>query len=472
MAVVDPHLRIATPERELSADLAISADLKEKRRFNPARAKLEQTGLYHSFRLPDGTVAEGAMSLAWQEARLEAFRLPSDLTGKRVLDVGPWDGFYTFEMERRGAEVTAIDVVDLDTFRTLHRAFNSSATYLQAEIYELDPAKLGTFDIVLCLGVLYHLKHPLVALEKLCAITREVCIIDTFVINGRQYLAGEQPPLPYAEFYEKTELAGQADNWCGPTVCNVAAWIRAAGFACAEVTRVTDESACVRAHRKWPALPPEEAPAVSLAAVSSNLNQGRSFNSTKEEYIVLWLNWPDTAPTLDSVFPEIDGFGVAPIGCAKTDGGILVSLRLPPGLQPGSHQARLRIGNAGWSDYLPFHVDLPAPAATPSIRAIQDGTDWQPNQINWSGNGWMTLWADDLSDAADAGNTVVLISGIPHKPVHVDATGQINLQLRPVVGPGLHDVVVLHRGVRTEAWPVRVVGNPPVIRGLETLAAS
>src|SRR5205823_1635682 len=132
-------------------------DLRQERKVNPVKTNLEKTGLYHSFLLPNGKVAEGSMSLAWQQERIESFRLPEDLTGKRVLDIGPWDGYYTFEMERRGAEVTAVDVVDLDTFRSLHRAFGSSATYIQAELYDLDPVELGTFDIVLCLGVLYHL---------------------------------------------------------------------------------------------------------------------------------------------------------------------------------------------------------------------------------------------------------------------------------------------------------------------------
>jgi tRNA (mo5U34)-methyltransferase len=150
-------------------------DLITKRRHNPARQRLEETGLYHSFRLPDGRLIHGAMDLRLQEERLASFQLPENLNGKRVLDIGPWDGYYTFEMERRGAEVVAIDYVDLDTFRTLHKAMNSQAEYLNLDVYELDPTTIGTFDVVLCLGVLYHLKHPLLALERICAVTRDLC---------------------------------------------------------------------------------------------------------------------------------------------------------------------------------------------------------------------------------------------------------------------------------------------------------
>src|SRR5260370_16321995 len=121
-------------------------------------------------------------------------------------------------MERRGAEVTALDYADLDTFRALHHAYNSRAKYERLDVYQLDPARHGMFDIVLCLGVLYHLKHPLLALEKICAVTRELCIMDSFVVDGEAWLRGEPPPYPYVEFYEARELAGQLANWSGPTV--------------------------------------------------------------------------------------------------------------------------------------------------------------------------------------------------------------------------------------------------------------
>lgn len=161
-----------------------SADLIAKRLRNPAREGLERTGLYHSFRLANGRILRGAMDFSLQEERLASFGLPDNLNGKDVLDIGPWDGYFTFELERRGAKVTAIDYVDLDTFRQLHRFFQSRARYLQMDVYELNPLNIGTFDIVLCLGVLYHLKHPLLALEKICAVTRDTCLIDTFVVDG------------------------------------------------------------------------------------------------------------------------------------------------------------------------------------------------------------------------------------------------------------------------------------------------
>jgi tRNA (mo5U34)-methyltransferase len=445
-------------------------ELIEKRRENFVREGLEATGLYHSFRLPDGTLLRGSMDMDWQQQRLASFQLPEDLSGKTVLDIGPWDGFYTFEMERRGAKVTAIDYVDLDTFRQLHRVFQSKARYERLDVYELDPERLGTFDIVLCLGALYHFKYPLAALEKICAATREVCIIDTFVVDGETRREGISPPLPYLEFYEREELSGQADNWCGPTVCAVEALARAAGFARANVLRVTDASACVAAHRTWTGLPPEEGPPVEISALCGHAHRGRSFLSNKEEYIVLWCWWTGETPPLDTVFPEVDGFGIAPLTCAPIPSGIVVTLRVPPGLRSGRHEARLKIGRSRWSKAQAFFVDLPVISHSIELASVQDGITWTPGEVSWANGGWVTVWVEGLSPEADAANTTLEIAGVPHFPDAVDAPrGQVNLRLRPLIGAGDHTIIVIHRGTRTAPKTLKVTGNAPPIRGLERL---
>ena len=446
-------------------------DLIEKRRENPVKQGLESTGLYHSFRLPDGTLLRGSMSMEWQQERLASFHLPDDLRGKSVLDIGPWDGFYTFEMERRGADVTAIDYADLDTFRELHRLFQSKARYLRMDVYEVNPAELGMFDIVLCLGALYHFKHPLAALEKICAVTSDICIIDTFVVDGETRREGVRPPLPYLEFYEREELSGQTDNWCGPSVCAVEALARAAGFARAEVLRVTDASACVAAHRRWRELPPEHESPVEISALTGHAHRGRSFVSNKEEYIVLWCWWTGEIPPLDSVFPEVDGFGIAPLACARVSSGMVVTLRVPPGLSPGRHEIRLKAGRSHWSKTQVFFVDLLPISNELELVSVQDGIAWTPSEVNWANGGWVTIWVKGLSPEADAANTMVEIAGIPDFPDAVSG-GQVNVQLRPLIRAGEHPIVVIHRGARTPVRMVKVSGNSPAIRGLELLPAA
>ena len=77
------------------------------------------------------------------------------------------------------------------------------------------------------LGVLYHLKHPMLALEKVCELATDMVCVESFVIDD-----GSDPAAkPVMEFYETTELCGQFDNWVGPNTACLLAMCRAAGFA-------------------------------------------------------------------------------------------------------------------------------------------------------------------------------------------------------------------------------------------------
>src|SRR5579884_1587362 len=137
--------------------MAIADHFRYVQSWDEKRAK---QGWWHSFELPDGSVIEGVCELQELKNRIAQFPIPEDLRGKRVLDIGAWDGWFTFEMERRGAEVVAIDVWDNPRFRHMHRVLGSRAAYLLLDVYDLDPDHIGRFDIVLFMGVLYHLKHP------------------------------------------------------------------------------------------------------------------------------------------------------------------------------------------------------------------------------------------------------------------------------------------------------------------------
>jgi hypothetical protein len=316
------------------------------------------------------------------------------------------------------------------------------------------------------------LKHPLLALEKICAVTRDVCILETFVTDALQWRQGTAEPVPCIEFYEREELGGQLDNWCGPTVSAVEALARAAGFARTEVLRVIDNYACVAAYRRWRDIAPDTGPRPEIVGLTSHLHRGRSFQTNKEEYMHLWCVWRDEgAPPLDDVFPEVDGYGIPPLSCTITEGGgLLVNMRLPPGLASGRHHARLKIGQSHWSDASHFYVDLPdLPSAhTIQVLSVQDGVNWQTGEVNWRNGGWATVWVSGLSDEADAGNTVVEVSGIPHWPeaVHV-GRGQVNFRLRPFLRSGEHELQVLHRGVGSQPLGFSVTGPPPPIHGLE-----
>lgn len=114
--------------------------------------------------------------------RLRLLNLP-DVTGKTVLDLGAWDGYFSFEIERRGARrVLAIDVWDegaLEAFLLARDHFQSKVEYQRLDAHKLSPDLIGTFDVVLCAGLLYHLRHPLYGLECIRSVTGGQLILET-----------------------------------------------------------------------------------------------------------------------------------------------------------------------------------------------------------------------------------------------------------------------------------------------------
>src|SRR6202453_30412 len=105
--------------------------------FQQTRRDLATLGFYNSIELPNGSVIPGLQTIDQQRWRIAQFPIPQDLRGKRVLDIGAWDGWFSFEMERRGADVTSIDCVEAPHFVELHRKLSSKADYRILEIYEL-----------------------------------------------------------------------------------------------------------------------------------------------------------------------------------------------------------------------------------------------------------------------------------------------------------------------------------------------
>lgn len=156
---------------------------------------------YHTLELPSGVLTPG-----WSDLRktIESLPFPPDLSGARCLDIGTFDGFWAFSMERRGAsEVVAIDVIDprgwdwprnsapetmqaLDRrkaggtgFELAHRAFNSKVERHELSVYDLDPDRHGRFDFIYVGSILLHLRDPIRALERVAAVaTGDVLIVD------------------------------------------------------------------------------------------------------------------------------------------------------------------------------------------------------------------------------------------------------------------------------------------------------
>jgi tRNA (mo5U34)-methyltransferase len=184
---------------------------------------------HHQIDLGGGVITPGRDNSARKLARL---RWPASFRGKSVLDVGAWDGFFSFEAERRGAaRVLATDSFvwrgGIPTgqagFHLARRVLGSRVEDMDIDVLDLSPERVGMFDIVLFLGVLYHMRHPMLALERVASVTRELLIIET-VVDCLDYRR------PAMAFYPGAELSNDDTSWCGPNPGAVKAMLRTAGL--------------------------------------------------------------------------------------------------------------------------------------------------------------------------------------------------------------------------------------------------
>ena len=157
-------------------------------------------------------LGNGVVTPGWSKPlteKLPFFGLPDDMSGMRVLDIGCCEGFFSFEAERRGAaEVVAIDSFpeSIRRFNVCRSALGSKATAHLASVYDLNPTNFGTFDLVMFFGVLYHLRHPLLSIQKIASVTA-----GTILLQTRSF---EAPGLDIsaAEFYPFGFQSGTSDN--------------------------------------------------------------------------------------------------------------------------------------------------------------------------------------------------------------------------------------------------------------------
>ena len=202
---------------------------------------------YHRIELPGGIVTPG-----WAPLSPSIYLVPERLDGLRVLDVGAWDGYWTFEALKRGArEVVAMD--DFSDFlgRLENRERRAWETFdlckevlgfsdevckrIGMSVYDATEEKLGKFDIVFFFGTLYHLRHPLLALDRLAAICkREIYVESAISDDYSPYHGGlghgHGADRVVMEFYPSKEYSNNASNWWAPTLLCMSQMVAAAGF--------------------------------------------------------------------------------------------------------------------------------------------------------------------------------------------------------------------------------------------------
>jgi tRNA (mo5U34)-methyltransferase len=202
---------------------------------------------FHNLHLPDGRETAPDHPLgdfpAYKWRGLEP-HLPADLAGWTALDIGCNAGFYTFELARRGAHVTGLEPDE----RYLAQARWAAERYDVEDLVELRRGTVydlvGTrehWDLVLFMGVLYHLRHPLLALDAVAAATRRLLVLQTLTMPGEERAEPPadldiddrdrllSPGWPLMAFIEHG-LADDETNWWAPNAACVEAMARSAGL--------------------------------------------------------------------------------------------------------------------------------------------------------------------------------------------------------------------------------------------------
>jgi tRNA (mo5U34)-methyltransferase len=190
------------------------------------RQKADALTWYHTIDLGHNVITKGVVNTI---LRLPRYQLPENLSGLRVLDIGANNGFFSIEASKRGAKVVAIDKWRDDgaapraQFDLACDATGVSVEAHDLDVYDLSPDKLGMFDLTFFLGVLYHLKHPILALEKVASVTKGTMILET-------HADALDLDYPSAVYYTGSQINYDPTNYWGPNPLAVEAWVTEAGF--------------------------------------------------------------------------------------------------------------------------------------------------------------------------------------------------------------------------------------------------
>ena len=203
------------------------------------RRRVEEITWFHQIDLGGGIVTPGRDKSA---RKLKALRLPS-LAGKTVLDIGANDGFFSFAAERAGAaRVVAIDwyawanksptnaplASTKAAFDLAHEVLGSRVETLEADLNDLTPEEVGRFDVVLMLGVLYHLRNPLLGLERAARLAKELLVVESLVDLVWTH-------RPVAAFYPAAAIPEPDTNWWAPNPAALRGMLLSCGFREVEI---------------------------------------------------------------------------------------------------------------------------------------------------------------------------------------------------------------------------------------------
>jgi tRNA (mo5U34)-methyltransferase len=202
------------------------------------QARVAEFAWHHSIDLGNGVVTPGGKSLAIcnTEAGLIFDRV--NLTGRTVLDIGAWNGVFSFEAKRRdAARVLATDsycwshpqLRGRETFEIARSALGVEVEAREIDVADLSVEAVGEFDVVLYLGVFYHRYDAIESLARVARLARHVLVVET-------HLELRDIDVPAMVFFPGSELANDSTNWWGPNEQCMKALLLGQGFSEVEVS--------------------------------------------------------------------------------------------------------------------------------------------------------------------------------------------------------------------------------------------
>jgi len=218
---------------------------------------------YHRYEVYPGITTPGRISVN-AKSILNSYGFPQNISGMSVLEIGAWDGAFTFEMEKRGGIVTAMDIQDKDRtgFSVAHKINNSKVKYIQNDVTHLNAEKHGKFNIVLFLGVYYHILHPLLAFQNIFNVLEDDGIvfysghilessykIDRRMAKYKNELIAIVDKIPISLFSRECH-AEVWSNWHIPNMLCLNDWLSTAGFKVFKEQIDSDSSTMAGAARK------------------------------------------------------------------------------------------------------------------------------------------------------------------------------------------------------------------------------
>lgn len=210
--------------------------------------KVSKVRWFHSIELEPGEITPGLVSHSHLKRMADDLHLPEDMSGLTVLDVGARDGFFSFESERRGARVIAVDIQPLEAIGlgVAREILNSRVEFIQSNVYDLTLEKIGgkQVDVIFFLGLMYHLRHPLLAIDTLRGLLKpngtmylETAYLDEyFLVSDESYTSLDRidPALTQTallQYYRNDELnPGDFSNWFSPNQKALEDILYSAGF--------------------------------------------------------------------------------------------------------------------------------------------------------------------------------------------------------------------------------------------------